>query len=687
LHLALSAYSFLFHLNTNLSMKKIFTNVAAVLTLALVVSNLSAQQLWPTTDSATIRASQFADTSQIFVKRTGVNVPSTHTGWVTEGIKCTSDPSKKDNAVWRWSRNGRSLGPNVPATVAAIASPTLSNGAAYFDSDYLSSSGIAPADIIAGATHGGDLISPPMRLTGNRDVSVVFNHFYYSYYEDIMITWSEDNGRTWKDTTTVTGVGAYLLNMEGTSIEANTTAATSTFLRSVNGNFHKIRLKGAVGTDSFRIKFIFDGDGYFWALDDVRVFAFNNDMQLNRDWFASAPNFITPRLQAEPMTFMADISNQGSVTQPNVRAQMTITNSSGATVFTGTRNYGSIKPDSLAENELFATTYTPDRARRDRYVGVYRVLSDSVGQYRFNDTARIVFSLSDTLFQKDGGGVLSTRPSDAQWASGAKVWSVGNYFYVPKGKGWKASTVSATIGNASQLGGKTVDAYLYEWKQPLLDSGIAKKADLTLIGAAQRVIPTGTANFTAFSFALESTGAGNIIALKDSTAYIVLVGHAPGTAADAPMTMTFDTRYDYGGFEFASRMSGKPRRSAVFADIPRFNGNMQFNFFGTEYIPVVRWSIQPINVSTKELSNDNKFDIYPNPVSAGVVNFDIDLAKESNLEIRIMTLDGKVVQNQSFESFDKNVLQINVSELAAATYIAQITTDEGVLTKRFVVTK
>ncbi len=677
-------------------MKKVFTKVlVATLLLVGFFTVTNAQKIiWPiATDSATIRASQFSDSSQIFWSRTGnLTPPADFKGWVTKGISA-ADPAKRDSAVWRWSRTGKSLGSNT-TTKSAINSPTMANGSAIFDSDYLSSSGQAPADYPNG-NHSGDLISPIIDASGAKNMTVQFSEYYYSFVENILLAWSEDGGVTWKDTVQVLPHSLYNQTLNGTVVTGTTTAPVGTFLESIPGDFMSIRLKGSVGTNKFRIKFIFDGDGYFWMLDDVRILEYNNNMQADKGWFAIAPNFVTPRNQVEPMYFLTDISNQGNLIQPNVKAVVNITKRSDGTVaYTGTRNYGSIKADSIAENELISGSFTPSAAANDIYTGVYRVTSDSVDQYRGNDTTRFVFATSDSVFQKETGGVLSTRPADGFWdgAASPHSWKIGNYFFVPKGASSTATKISARVGNAAALVGVTLQAILYEWKQSPNDSVFAKAADLTPIAGGEVVVPAGTANFAFLDFRLENfVGTNKNIYLKDNTAYIAMLEFlttAPPSAANGNMTMTFETLYDYGAMKLATRRAGKPRLASVFGGRSTWGNDYYFDSFGTEYIPVVRLTVLPFRVNTKDvLSDKNTLEISPNPVSEGQINLDIALDKPTDMVVRIVSTDGKILSEQNYDGFHKNKVQVNVNGYVAGTYIAQILTADGIMSRRFVVAK
>ena len=114
---------------------------------------------------------------------------------------------------------------------------------------------------------------------------------------------------------------------------------------------------------------------YMWNLDDVALydadptalFVPGNDMQVNSNFYAVAPNVQWPLSMVETFGFLADIQNVGTNDQTNVNLNVTIVNdATSAEVYNMDLSYGTIGSDSLAENELFPDCRLP--AYRDRYV-------------------------------------------------------------------------------------------------------------------------------------------------------------------------------------------------------------------------------------------------------------------------------------------------------------------------------
>jgi Secretion system C-terminal sorting domain len=623
-------------------------------------------------------------------------------GWTTRGGTVDGSGNHFENAKvkWEWSAKGKR--PLLGSTDSSAAF-TAGNGIALFDAE--NNNTVATLD---NSDMFGDLVSPDIDVDGKNNLTLIYSSYFYNQNSNTLVTWSEDGGVTWKDTLDVV---QYIKT--GVTIATGVTVGSSehpigTFRRSYTDDEVKIKLVGSKGTKKFKIKFIFEGFRYFWYVDDVELYSFNNDMQVNRNFFAIAPNYETPKNQVEPIPFLTDISNQGNVLQPNVRLAMTVRNLTASTfALLDTLNYGNVKPDTTIENKLMNKTFTPSSATNAFYRGSYRILSDSTDQYRFNDTASTIFRTGDSTFRKEFGAVVGSTPADFLFGSGNHSWKVGNYFYVVKGKSSTATKITTQIGNAADLVGKSMFAYLIRWKQPAIDSGYAREKDLTIIASGEAKVPVGATNFSFLDIPLVNENPslpGKIVYLEDSTAYLAVVefvATTPPTATDGELFMSFDNRFDYGAMEYATALlgPGKYRKTSVFGGFPsysrRFSGvsrtiqpnDFNFNLFGTTTVPVVRLTVLPFRVSTNEvLSDANKMEIYPNPTQ-NFVTLDFDLEKSTDVLVRIVNINGQTVLDKQFGITKKERTELNVSHLPSGSYMMQILTADGVKTKQFTIAK
>jgi PKD repeat protein len=102
----------------------------------------------------------------------------------------------------------------------------------------------------------------------------------------------------------------------------------------------------------------------------------------------------------------------------------------------------------------------------------------------------------------------------------------------------------------------------------------------------------------------------------------------------------------------------------------------------TLVIPV---TVAGINVAETPL--DRSLSVYPNP-TAGVFRVDFELGSSQRVEVKVLNATGQTVWVRSMDSV--NGLQhqsIDLSEASAGLYLLQLTTEEGVVTRRIAVQK
>ena len=163
---------------------------------------------------------------------------------------------------WVWDEDGlfNSL------TGASVDSKTKCNGAVVFHSEYYITGGFInnippqPYPIFS-----GELISPTIDLSDAISPELVFNqHFaglggnqfqtseYPSTTRGALLSFSMDNGTSWSIPEPIND--DYEANEFGSTTDVKT-----------------IQISSLAGSESVKIKFIYDGDFYFWIIDDVFI--------------------------------------------------------------------------------------------------------------------------------------------------------------------------------------------------------------------------------------------------------------------------------------------------------------------------------------------------------------------------------------------------------------------------------
>ncbi len=578
-------------------------------------------------------------------------------GWTAVGV---SD----DNALWEHSADA-TASTGAYAGTTPIGSASAGNGAALFNSDFLDNDGIQ-GNFGGGASpspHTGELISPTIDLSMSGHVTLKFNQYYRNYVSTCAVAFSKDDGMTWSD--------PIIFNDD-----LATNASTDP------GDVKRIPLTTA-NTSTFKIKFIFDGDYYFWLVDDVEIItSLDNDMQVNSNWYAIAPNRMTPKSQVEPFTFMADIQNNGGTDQENVALKMEIRNDqTNALFWESTLDYGTVMVDSIVENVPFTEYFDAD-TNTLFYEGTYTISAENPDMNTDNNSLSFKFELSQEIFAKEKGGDVPVRPS------GEVTFAYGNYYYSKNG-GYYADKAWFGVGNASpgDLNGVSVGLNLYEW----VDNGDDEidATELTLAAFGYHTFTGGGSQHQLISVDLQGTNNDKHLLLPE-TEYILMCEYDEQNGVE--FFVSSSDAQDYGGQIFNSDPLNNPASPGTrFAGVLEAQGNDVYSTlgFGWDLVPVVRLEIAPVVIDVEEVEEKEAIalNVFPNPVAA---TLNVQLELEENIQkasLNVVDGIGRVVMSQNINpSIDKNH-SLDVSGLAAGTYLLNIQTENGKTSKTFTIAR
>ena len=675
-------------------MKKLFPRCIALAALVIVSISAPAQIIWPTADTVSIRASQFADATTIRAVRRDTALSAslaTFKGWIAVSFNQTSGtatvPSEK--ALWQWTADGTGKTGAYWGTRSPINSADVSRGAgaAIFNSDYLDGT------LSITSPHKGELWSPIMDATGLKDLSVTFSSDYRHYlssdsiacHASTAIAWSEDGGVTLKP---------YYCLFENDGYGTNENGPNQPIA---------IKLLGSKGTNKFRIKFIWDGDYYFWIVDDVKVGALKYNMRVSPEWVA-LPQTAVQRSNVDTVRFLADVVNNGNVAATNVKLTVDVfDNTSKAKVYSATRNYGTIAADSIAENGLIAGGFVAN-ALPASYDVRYSITHDSSAKDAFptDDTLRYnaVYNVTDSLMQRDRGTFVNGYAPDASTWTGTqkRAWKVGCYYYFPRGTNSTASRISAYLGDFSLItAARSYTATLYEWNDLNKNDSVEVNERTLIAGGTATVAANPTADVL-LDFKLENAINNQPLKLKDKQAYLAMLEIDPTVSGTSWYAGFNDQRrYTYGAEELATYKAGQPRYTGVINynanDLTEKWSTYVFDRYGAlpgEYIPKVRlWAWPVVRVDTKDNLDDNyKVAIYPNPVQE-TLQLDVDFpTTQEAVMFRVFDVKGELLREKEVVNIQKEKVNINVADLPNGTYILQaLTLGNKVRAMRFVVAK
>jgi len=300
-------------------------------------------------------------------------------GWTTSGATTPND-------AWTWDATGTAAPGWYANNYRFIVSPTATSGAMVYDADFKTSGGTsAPA---SGVTHEGELISPVINCSSVSGVTLEFYQYYRNLNGDCWMAYSTDGGITWEPEVSIydESFGSRYLN------QCNKT---------------RIYLPNAAGSSAVQIRFRFQGDLYYWVIDDVRLLETEkNNLAIGRT--VVPYNYGTPSGQSYMYPVDAEVVNLGSAAQTNVSLTASIKDNMGNVVQTANTSINSLQ--SQEDTLLIIPGLLSSPTLIGDYTLDYQITSDSTDYDLSDNNGVMPFVITDSTFQKDrGNGVSGTR--------------------------------------------------------------------------------------------------------------------------------------------------------------------------------------------------------------------------------------------------------------------------------------
>ena len=279
--------------------------------------------------------------------------------WTTHG-----DP---DSALWVWKANGAADQGAYYRDFGPIESPSVSNGAAVFDSDFYDNGG-TPGNFGGGKAatpHTGYLESPVFSCEGHESVFVQFSQYFHQFSSITSLQVSIDGGITWKDGPSFnTRIPLY-----GYSLP------TSVQLLDISSI--------AANQSEVKIRFVFAPDPlgpqcyYFWVIDDVYVIdSPQGDPIIDGSWFP-ANRFNTPKSQIanDSMYFLMYVINRGTTNKTDIKADVSLINDDlEITYFTDETTFDLNAGDTTI---VFFKSFWPENLDTGFYKAIYSINVDN----------------------------------------------------------------------------------------------------------------------------------------------------------------------------------------------------------------------------------------------------------------------------------------------------------------------
>lgn len=607
---------------------------------------------------------------------------------------------------WVWAENGSVLTFGATQAGTATLASSACNGAAGFPAGFYQTfcsglTGDIPADYNQYIDFTAQLVSEPIDLSNNACVTVRWEENFQGLNPSTQSTWgsffeySINGGVDW--------VGIDLNETDDRNVQ---------YIRE-----REFPLFGAGGQPDVRLRYTFDGDFYWWIVDNIQVVERrDNDLRAQDNFFAIAPLSTMPVTQIDDVRFLVDVLNRGCETQSNTVVNCTcVDDNSGAVVFEEDLAYGDVASDSLAQNKEFLTRFTPPAGVVTSYTCTYNVSADAADDNDSDNTQSFTFSVSDEMqFRKEEGRTRGLTPLQTTfWEDGEPhTWEIGNMFYTTSdtnadGEPLYFTSLDVQIDNPDVLGNETIFAWLYEITDNDFNGVVDKQdpSEIRRVAAGEYtfssfevaedliniplesfsnpddpiVLEANKHYFAAIDFQTSNIGVDLFIAASEEFDYsaAMFTTRALDEAEITAPTSVNDIRYSHG---FGIGKEGTLRFTPT-ADITTLN-------FGDDLVPVIRLNFtDDLGVSTNELSDDIAIDVFPNPASVEI-NLNLDITETAELlNVQIVDISGKVVLTREYDNVKTMQEAYNISNLSDGIYFMHISSAQGIQTQRFVVSK
>jgi hypothetical protein len=661
-------------------MKK-FTILAGVMILSFSVFGQSVERTAPNAkmmDDGLIKHLSQNQAQALYGSETPIwsedfasGIPST---WLNFG---TANLVSDTDVVWEY----RGTATNPSNTVGSrgaymsnqtpMSSATASNGFVIFDSDFLDNAGVAGnfGNGIAATPHLAELITDMIDLTQHSIVDLSFTQYYRRFagpagsqaVPATYVDFSVDGGATFPYSVTL-----------NSSIAVNSSTATNDVVNIIAGSY-------IGGQDSVKIRFRFDGDYYFWCIDDIQIVGTPANRMSFTEWQgAPAQDIIygpstsgSSRMghmtlkQARGISFDANAVNSGTAAQSNVKLTVKVLDELGTVIQTVSSATKSVlnAGDTATFNDLntYALPFAP--IANAEYQLIYNLLSDSVSI--FSDTTSLF--VTDSTMSMDFGSwdnSIGASTNTTQWGDGSQMYNRHDLVDDELLFGAKVYLGSTTVaGGILELSVYDSSAY----------GGNTSGWDVNkLVAYGQKVLDAQDVSqgFVRFDFTDASSGRG--VDLDQSKgAYMYNLTMYDNQGVNTLLVRNDQTWGKVGG-------SGGMYLAALGNWYSGYSGSRSLNNLWIRGINCPATNAAACMSIGMDEESVNAITFSPNPAS-DYVSIDFGLSV-GNYDISIMDLTGKVLKSEKIRAAAD--VKLNISDLNVGMYLVRIQKGKYVKTSK-----
>ncbi len=396
----------------------------------------------------------FASQLHLFAQVLGVPL---YTWDFAGGLPATwSNGSTSNIGVWEYR------GPNtIPSNAitsrgscaggsSAFNSLTQSNGFMIFDSNYWDDNDNQCGGFGTGpdpGPHTAWLISNSFSLAGVTGAVVTYQQQFRNYSSTIKVQYSINSGTTWVDMITQSDFPGATAEWKSATFPA-----------------------GAIGQTNVRLRFLYSGSYYHWAIDDITVFkpsinnlsinntrytTFGNTTPVPPNDFHDLPYDRYPKTMLVPFRFNAKATNIGSATQTATNLNVRVLNSANTALYNQTTSNINVAAGATG-NYTLTTAFTPS-VTTGYFRIAYQINQSQTDEAPSNNRDTLDYFVTDYQYARDEGPMEDEFTPSPLYAN--QIYQVGNIFQ-GRSNTVKCSSIAVAVGPGTAVG-TTIQAKIY----------------------------------------------------------------------------------------------------------------------------------------------------------------------------------------------------------------------------------
>ena len=451
---------------------------------------------------------------------------------------------------------------------SAFNSLTQSNGFMIFDSNYWDDNDNECGGFGTGpdpGPHDAWLISNSFSLTGVTGAVVTFQQQFRNYNSTIKVQYSINGGTTWIDLITQSDFPGATSEWKSATFPA-----------------------GAIGQTNVKLRFLYSGSYYHWAIDDITVFkpsinnlsinntryiTFGNTSPVPPNDFHDLPYDRYPKTMIVPFKFSGKATNIGSATQTASNLNVKVLNAANTVLYNQTTTNSNVVAGATASYTL-TTGFTPS-VTTGYFRVAYQINQTQTDEAPSNNKDTLDYYITDYQYARDEGPMEDEFTPNAFYAG--QTYQVGNIFE-GRSNTVKCASIAVAVGPGTAIG-TTVQATIY-------------KNDFTDLQATSVTYPVNAWDINALGQQkLITLQLPTPLTLYADSVYIVMVGNTVGTQAfrvcrsGAAIAQTSFVRYpESNGLLFMAKMPVVRMNLFTAAQTPGCTNPLANNYLATANI-------------------------------------------------------------------------------------------------------